>query len=490
MSSIILGIQSLGPSAAALINPLGSGMAPIMALFLAICCIISMCAGITVGLVSAVEAGEDQKDIALTVYNTDLALVREKKSMDFDRGISEIRYTDVAARIDPTSVSFRSLSSPEGVEILEQNYQFDLVDLDRLLQRYLETRITLLTKEQKNVYDGLLMGFDHGQLTLMDEESGEITVVQRSEIQDLRFPSLPEGLITRPTLVWLVDAEKKANQKVELSYLTGGFNWHAEYIAEVEPKETTLNLSGWVSLENNSGATYRNSNLKLVAGEIHRVEKKRPHEPSFRAMRAGMDEGAQFEEREFFEYHLYDLGRRTTIADREVKQISLFPSVAVPVKKIFNYEATRSPRIMVMLEFENSSEHNLGIPLPEGKIRVYTEDIDGGSEFVGEDWITHTPKDETVKVYVGNAFDIIGERAVTDSKKIGARVREETVEIKLRNHKKEDIQVVVTEKIWGDWKIIHSTHSPERKDATTVEFVLPVPKDGETVLTYRVRKEF
>ena len=433
---------------------------------------------------------EGVKDVSLTVYNNDLALVREKTTMPVDRGVSEIRYRDVAALIDPTSVSFRSLTAPGDVTILEQNYRYDLLNLDKLLLRYLEKEVTLLTKEQKNHYDGALLSFDPGQITLRDSMNGGLTVVQRSEIQDLRFSSLPEGLITRPTLVWKLKAKRAAEHGVELSYLTAGFDWHAEYIAGVDPDEKKISLSGWVSLENTSGTTFHDARLKLVAGDVHRVEEKGPVYPPKRFMQAAMDEAGQFEEREFFEYHLYDLKGRTTLADREIKQVSLFAPVSVAVKKIFSLDSTKEQKVRVMLEFENSSKYNLGIPLPKGKIRVYKEDVDGSSEFIGEDRIDHTPKEEKVKIYLGNAFDIVAERSVQDTRKISSHSREETIEVKLGNRKKEDVTVTVTEKLWGDWRILESTHAFDKVDAFTVEFELPVPKGGETVLTYRARRVF
>ncbi|MCI0406740.1 MAG: DUF4139 domain-containing protein, partial [candidate division Zixibacteria bacterium] len=308
----------------------------------------------------------------------------------------------------------------------------------------------------------------------------------RSEIRDISFPSLPEGLITRPTLVWTVNSDYSGKQSAEVSYLTTGINWHAEYVAVADPKDENLELAGWVSIENNSGATYPEAKLKLIAGDIHRAEEQG------RVMREAMVKAAAlesaFEEKAFFEYHLYTLNRPATVKDKEIKQVSLFPSTKVKTQKKFIYDgAYYGNRVRVILEFDNSQKAGLGIPLPKGKIRVYKEDSDKSKEFIGEDLINHTPKDEKVKIYVGNAFDVVGTRTQTDYEQVSKRVDRYSFEISLRNHKTEKAQVVVVEHLaYADWEITQSNFPYEKKDAFTVEFLLDLQPDQEKKLNYTV----
>ena len=433
---------------------------------------------VSVGLTRAAEVG-------LTVYNQDFALVREIRSIQLPKGTETIRFQDVAARIDPTSVRFKSLTAPDQVVILEQNFEYDLVSSQKLLQKYVDEKIRLLAKEERFYEGALLSAAD--DLVLQDA-SGQIRIIKGKEIQILEFPHLPEGLITRHTLVWLLDSQRPGTHDAEVSYLTDGINWHAEYVAAVNEEDTRLELGAWVSIDNRSGATYREAKLKLVAGDVHRVKPVPPRVPERLALEAAAKGIPQFEEKAFFEYHLYTLTRRTTVKDNQIKQLSLFPNADVGVKKILLYEGVREgTKVKVNLEFENSKKNGLGIPLPQGKLRVYKRDQDQSLEFVGEDLIDHTPKDEKVRIFLGNAFDVVGERRQTELKKITDRSREETYEIKLRNHKEDVIEVLVVEYLWGDWKITQSTHEYRKKDARTVEFPLSVPKDGETILTYTVR---
>jgi hypothetical protein len=315
---------------------------------------------------------------------------------------------------------------------------------------------------------------------------GSARMVHREELLSVTAPELPEGLIVVPTLQWLVDSEISGSRDVEVSYLTGNVNWHAEYIAQLDENDENIRLSGWVSLDNKSGKTYKDARLKLVAGDIHLAPEPREREYGYvlDAVRAGKA-APGFEEKAFFEYHLYTLGRRTTVADNETKQVSLFDPAQSPVDKIYYYRVGGSD-IEVKIEFMNSQENGLGMPLPAGKIRITKLDTDGSEEFLGEDRIDHTPKDEKVEVKVGNAFDIVGETNVTDSKRISDRVRETTTEVKLRNHKDEAVEVVVNASLGRNWEILESTHEWTKKSATEVEFVIPVAVDGETVLRYRV----
>jgi hypothetical protein len=316
-----------------------------------------------------------------------------------------------------------------------------------------------------------------------------VSLVARGQLRNVEMGSLPGGLVVRPTLVWNVLSDREGEERAEISYLTNQINWHAEYVAVVNASDTRLEMDGWVSLDNRSGASYENAKLKLVAGDVRRVQ---PPPVAYRLAedqmaRAGAP-APEFEERGFFEYHIYVLDTPATVADRETKQLALFPSAEAGVKKILTYDGRRDPtKVAVQLEFENSRDNGLGMALPAGTVRVFKEDDDGALEFAGEDRIDHTPRDETVRLTVGNSFDVVGERTRTDYRKVGNRAQDETFEIQIRNHKDEPVQVTVVEHLSGDWKILSAEPEYEKKDSHTVEFPLTVPADGEVTVTYSVR---
>jgi hypothetical protein len=432
-------------------------------------------------------AGAAERDIAVTVYNQDLALIREDRSIEVTSGLSEIRFTDVAARLDPTSVHL--VPSRSGAfSVLEQNFQYDLASADRLLQRTLGNRL-VVTGTDGEITAGELVFFDNGGLVMQTKDG--IKMLYRGELRDQTIPELPGGLVSKPTLAWLVEAGSTGEPGAELSYLTGGMSWHAEYVAVIDPDDKGLTLSSWVSVENNSGATYPDAKLKLVAGDVHRVQPEYRRDLAVRAMAMAAEAEPQFEERDFFEFHLYNLQRPTTIADRETKQISLFqPATISGVEKKFTFDAQRSgPKVVVTLEFDNKSSSGLGMALPAGKVRVYKKDSDGSQEFVGEDRVDHTPRNEEVKLTVGRAFDVVADRKQTEHRRLSNRVSENSYEIELRNRKDEPITVQVVEHIQGDWEIIQFSHDYKKKDAFTVEFPILVPADGTVKMTYTARIE-
>ncbi len=442
-------------------------------------------AGILVGIASLAFAQE--KDVALTVYSNNLALVKEVRTIQLPRGISEVRFTDVAASIDPTSVHFKSLSSPGDVDLIEQNYEYDLVNSNKMLQKYVDQEITVHA-EQDGPFQGRLLSASQNTI-MLQMKAGNIKSISFDPIINIDFPALPEGLITKPTLVWLIDNQRAGEHKAEVSYLTANMSWHAEYVAVCKKSDSLLELNSWVSIDNQSGADYDNAKLKLIAGDVHRAAP-----PEIRPMAKGYDMMAEaappppFEEKQFFEYHLYTLQRRATVKNNQVKQIALFPPAEIKADKIYAYNgALYGEAVRVTLAFQNSRGSGPGIPLPKGKVRVYKQDdADNSLEFVGEDLIDHTPQDEKVRIYLGNAFDIKGERIQKEMKQLSERSHEETWQITLRNHKKEAVMVVVEEQLQGDWKIRKESHPHKKKDATTIEFEVPVDKDGETVVEYTV----
>jgi hypothetical protein len=435
-----------------------------------------------VGVLFAVAAPLHADLLYVTVYNDDLALVKEAREIEVPRGIGEFSFTGVPARIDPTSVR---LDPGKGGEfaILEQDYRYDLVSREKLLERYLDRTIEVVT-ELESIHRGVLKSAA-GSLVL--ETEGGVVVLGADKIANLILPEIPEGLITRPTLVWKVENGGSPNRTVEIAYLTGGMSWHAEYVAAVDAKDERMKISGWVSIDNRSGRTYESTRLKVVAGDVHRAMPP----PQLRRKGMAMDMMAApggFEEREFFEYHIYDLDRITTLADREVKQIQFIAERVVPLEKVYVYEPTRgNDKIQVKLEFVNSEENGLGIPLPAGKFRVYREDADGALEFAGEDRIDHTPRDERVSTYLGNAFDLVGERNEMQMERREGRHFRQRVEIKLRNRKEKDgVTIIVREHPGGHWEVLDSNFAWEKPNAHDLEFEIDVPAGEEVILDYTV----
>ncbi len=448
--------------------------------------IVTAAAGaVLAGAASAADA--PAPSVSLTVYNQNFALVKDVRVLDLKQGNQEVRIDDVAASIDPTSVHFAALDHPGAVSVLEQNFQYDLASADRLLDRYLNLDVTAVLKDG-TTREGTLLSYDGSSLVLSPKGEGAV-LVNRAEVRDVRLGEIPGGLVVKPTLVWSLASDRSGSERSEISYLTDGVNWHAEYVAVVNQADTGLKLDGWVSLDNKSGATYRNARLKLVAGDVHRVQ---PPPPVFAPM-AKMENvrsaaAPQFEEHPFFEYHVYALERPATVADRETKQLSLFPGARAGAKKVLTYDGARNPKdVTVQMEFVNSKDNGLGMPLPAGKVRVFKEDTDGALEFVGEDQIDHTPRDEKVRVYLGNAFDVVGERTRTDFKQISDRTREESVKIQVRNHKQDAVEVTIVEHLSGDWTVTQKSMDFNKKDAATIEFPVKVPAGGSVEVTYTAR---
>ncbi len=422
-----------------------------------------------------------QTDMAVTVYNNNFAVVRDIRELTIAKGVQTYRFTNVAGKIEPTSVMLKSLSDKNRIEILEQNFEYDLVGTDRLLQKYINESILVSTKKQ-DVHQGTLLNSQDSDI-ILQRPNGSVLVCKSSNIATIEFPTLPQGLITQPTLVWLLQSQKGGVVPCEISYTTKGINWHCEYVAVSNANDTALQLAGWVSIENRSGAVYRDAKIKLVAGDVHRAQPRpRRAEMAYMTKAAGEE---QFKEEAFFEYHLYTLQRPATLANNQVKQVALFANTRIKSQKKYIYNArSDAENIRVVLEFRNDKQSGLGIPLPKGKIRVFKEQA-GTQEFIGEDRIDHTPRDERVRLEVGNAFDIKGQRTVKKVEKIG-NGRRETVEITLRNHKDKAIDIIVVEQFYGDWQFLTETPPVVKKDARSAEFRIKVPQHGKRTFEYMV----
>lgn len=456
-------------------------------------------------LASAASATE------VTVYNSNLGLIKEVRPFSLKSGINELTVEDVAAQIDPTSVHFKSLTAPDAVTVLEQDFRYDLASPDAILNRYLGQEIELerfsgRDGDKKETIKGVLLSNAGGRVL---RSGGKILInPQGSPV----LPELPEGLLTKPTLVWTLNATRGGTHQGEISYLTSGMSWSADYVLVVDKDDAKGDLTAWTTIVNNSGAAYRDAKLKLVAGDVHRapVPMALGRMYAMKAMAApARDENMT--EKTFFEYHLYTLTRPTTLAQNSSKQVEMASASGVPIKKLYVYDGAENVqwssfgdagywdpgyglqsgrKVSVLLEFQNKKSDGLGIPLPKGRVRVYKKDDDGSLQFAGEDAIDHTPKDERIRIKMGEAFDVVGERKRTDFSSDERKRRfEETFEIRLRNHKDSDATVTVVEHLyrWTNWKIVSASAKYEKKDAQTVEFPVPVKKDGEAVVTYTVK---
>lgn len=440
--------------------------------------------------------------VGLTIYTDNFALVKERRPMDFNEGQNTVKFTDVAERIDPTSVLFDCLDAPGAVQILEQNYEYDLVNSQSLLKKYIDKSITVQVKgsgsNSGTLVSGTLLSADGANLILMDDQTGKMNVIGNDSVEHIQLDKKPDNLLTRPTLVWLANAAKKLSGLCQITYTTEGMGWRADYMAVLNDKEDALDMSGWVTITNNSGAAYEDAVLKLIAGDVKRIAPSTPPMPrEGLMMMAKADAGAGgFEEKPFMEYHLYTLGRKTTLQNNQVKQIELIdPAQNVPVKKLYVYEVSNwdwlvrgRDKVQVKIEFENKKENQLGIALPKGRVRVFKSDpADSNLEFVGEDEIDHTPKDEKLSLYIGDAFDIAVEQTVTDARN-GRNFETYTRKVELRNRKDSDVVVFVDEKIphGRNWKVDQSNIEHQKKDAYTCRFAVPVKANQTFALEYQL----
>jgi hypothetical protein len=448
----------------------------------------------------------DRQSVNITVYNSNLGLVRETRRLDLPAGRVSLRFADVTAQIRPETVHLASLLSPAALRILEQNYQYDLLNPAKLLDKFVGKEITLVLRRYQNNSEI----FEPVQATLLSNNAGQVwringqIVINPTNIVEMRFPDVPKNLVATPTLVWDVENREAGPQTIEASYLTNGLNWRADYVLVVNADDTKGDLQGWVTLTNGSGATFEDARLQLVAGDVNRVSEERNYALAGAMADKRAESESQFQEQGFFEYHLYTLQRPTTIRDNETKQVSLLEAAGFDVKKEFvingqryyysNYNnpgQTIKEKVGVYMQFRNSQQNKLGMPLPAGTVRLYKKDTTGNQQFIGEDKIDHTPKDEDVRVKVGDAFDIIAERKQTDYKVLASgHLYEYAYEIKIRNHKDGPVTVIVNEPIGGDWEMVSSTFEAKKTAAFAAQFNVPVAKDSEATLSYRVRVRY
>jgi hypothetical protein len=444
---------------------------------------------------------DDQVELAVTVYNSDIALVRDVRNLRLARGTSDLHFMDIAATVNPATVHFRSLSEPSRVSVLEQNYEYDLLEPEKLLRKYVGREVTLVrtrrtdsTTREEDV-TARLLSYNNAPVWQIGGE-----IITGMQADHIRFPELPGNLYSRPTLIWTLNNNGGTSHRVEASYLAGKLAWNADYVLTVARDDKAADIDGWVTVVNGSGTSFRNATLQLVAGDLNRVRQVigRMAEES---MRKDMSAAAPAMAQEAFsDYHLYTLGRKTTVNNSETKQVSMLGATAFPVQKrylvdgqAFYYRNAQHPGapikdvVQVYYQFKNDEKAGLGMPMPAGTVRVYQSDSKGGVQFVGEDRIDHTPKDETLNLKIGNAFDVVCERKQTDFQKIASNVYDVEYEITLRNHKTAAVAVEVNEPIGGTWRMLQSSHQWTKTSAWAAQFAVPVAADGTAVLKYRVR---
>jgi hypothetical protein len=443
------------------------------------------------------SSAEERADLGVTVYSDGFGLVRETRTLPIAKGKSELEFAGVAETIQPETVQIHALGNA-NLKVLEQNYRYDLLSPEKLLEKYVGKNVRVLRwseiKGRDEERDATVLSAGPTPILRVGDE---ITWGFPGRIS---FPEIPKNLIAKPSLVWLLDSAAE-KPKVEVSYLANNLGWKADYVLVVDAADAVGDLNGWVTLDNKSGSAFENAKLQLVAGEVHRVVQQAYPESRMDKLRTMSAMGAerQFTEEGLFEYHLYTLERPATLLENEQKQIALLEASGVKLtKKLvlrgqpqwFQTPIGDRPnpgKINVSLEFDNKEAQHLGMPLPKGIVRVYKRDSSGGRQFLGEDQIDHTPKDEKVRVRVGDAFDVVGERKQMDFKVISSCRSESAWQIDLRNHKNDKVDVDVIEPASGDWEIVSSSQKATKEDANTFSFQVPVPANGSARVEYRVR---
>ena len=444
----------------------------------------------------------DQQEVAVTIYNENLALVKDQRRVMLPSGTSALAFRDVSAKMRPETALLRSISDPNGLKVWEQNFDFDLLTPSKLLEKYVGKSVQVVRTHPQTGQDTF-----ESATVLAASDGVVLQIGPRIETGvpgRLVFADVPANLRDRPTLVMSLDNTTTASQSMELSYLTGGLSWKADYVLELSPKEDKLDISGWITLTNTSGATYRNARLQLVAGDVNQVQPElRKNIRAYAAAPTAMAmEKRDVAEESLFEYHLYTLARPTTVAENQTKQVALLSATGVPARKElmlqgsdYYYQSSvgnlgQKIKVGAYLEFDNREAAQLGMPLPKGVVRVYKKDSAGNAQFIGEDRIDHTPRNEKIRLKLGDAFDVTADKKQTDFKKLGGSgkfnyVMESAYEIVLKNGKKEPVTVTVQEPMPGDWQILSSSHPATKGSSNTSVWKIVVPAEGATTLTYR-----
>jgi len=469
---------------------------------------LALLAGIFAGRAAAAEVVStlaDQMSVAVTIYNEDLALVKDRRQVVLEPGEATLAIREVSARMRPETALFRGVDLAGGLTVLEQNFDFDLLTPEKLLEKYVGREVGVVRTHpatgQETREEATVLSANNGVVLRMGDR------IETGVPGRLVFDKVPATLRDRPTLVMSLANDGGGSREVELSYLTGGLGWQADYVAELNREETALDLNGWVTLTNTSGTSYNDASLQLVAGDVHRVREEMDRGRRFKATEMMAAAAPAMAEEELFEYHLYTLARPTTIKENQTKQVALLQGAGVECGKEYRLDGQqyyyqsrqgdlgRKLKVGVFLLFDNERDKGLGVPLPRGVVRVYQRDSRGRVQFVGEDRIDHTPEGETVRLRLGDSFDVTASRTQTDFEKIAgvsqaSFVLESGYRIELKNGRDEEVTVKVVEPLPGDWRILEESSRHEKESATTAVWLIPVPAKGEAVLTYRVRVRY
>ena len=476
-------------------------------------CLLALCGGLYA----------QQASQSLTIYNQDFAVVRQDIPLDLKSGESQVNVNEITMHLEPDSVILRDPSGKHPVTVLEQNYRADPVSQFSLLSLY-EGKTIDFEHPDHTIVKGRVVrsgyvppDYFHGNRQSLAQEEPIIEVGGQLRFGlpgTPIFPDLTAETILKPRLEWLVATDRPGKFPAELSYVTGGMSWQADYNIVAPEKGDLVDIVGWVTMDNHSGRTFENARIKLMAGDVNKIQLGQDYDRAYKfalaAPAAGMV-GPPVTEKAFDEYHLYTLERSTTLRDRETKQVEFIHAAGVATKQVYVYDGVKidqnrfngwnwenirndhsygtesNPKIWAMREFVNSQANHLGMPLPKGRVRFYRRNDDGQVEFTGENTIDHTPRDETIRIYTGNSFDLSGERRrTTYAIDMGKSMATETFEIKVRNHKKEPVEVRVVEHLYRgkNWEITTKSDEYQKKDSQTVEFPITVMPDGEKVITY------
>lgn len=476
---------------------------------------ISVLLASSIGITANVAAQEqeqrstlnDQREVAVTIYNENLALVKDVRKINLKRGAVSLAFRDVSARMRPETALLRSVSAPGSLNVIEQNFDFDLLTPQKLLEKYVGKTVNVVRTHPTT-------GAESSEVAEVLAANDGVVLKMGNRIETglpgrIVYNDVPANLRDRPTLVMSLNNTSSAAQDVELSYLTGGLAWKADYVVELNATEEKLDMSGWVTLTNTSGASYRNAKLQLVAGDVNQVRERVTVTGSrVLAMAAApVAKAADMQEESLFEYHLYTLNRPTTIAENQTKQVALLSASGVPVRKEYLLRGSdyyyqgaygdlgQKMKVGVFIEFDNKESAQLGMPLPKGVIRVYKKDSNGNAQFIGEDNVDHTPKNEKVRLKLGDAFDVTADKKQTDFKKIAGTskynyILESAYEITLKNAKKEAVTVTVQEPMPGDWQILSSSHPHVKASSKAAVWKITVPAEGSSSLVYRAQVRY
>ncbi|HKJ68634.1 MAG TPA: hypothetical protein VKA68_11805 [bacterium] len=426
----------------------------------------------------------------VTIYNSDLGLIQEQRTLSVQAGRQTISITDVAAKIQPATVHLDA-GEPRAFHLQEQNFQYDLVSTGKVFDKYIGNPISLVTENDES-RSGQLLARD-GSSLMLRKEDGSLLIINAEKVKEYNFPSLPQGLILRPTLQWIIDAEQAGEYPVRLSYLTEGLTWNAEYILKLRQGDESGTLSSWVTLENSSGAAYSDATVKLVAGDIHRAQEEARARVAREMALARAEAEPAVREREIFEYHLYEIGFPTTLEQNSMKQVTFRNPTEIDYQRVYTFEhrerqTTEQENVNVEITFQNSTQNNLGVPLPTGVVRLMQEDADGSEVLVGEDRIRHTPRDEEVRLTAGKSFDVVGDREISEYERRGNDFERWTVRITLRNHKDSAVTVAVIDHYYGDWEVLRESLQSVREDAGTLRYEVEIPGQGESEVQYTVER--